>query len=325
MQMKFIFTFLSFCLFVTTLSAQLEPSVSHFMHNKLFYNPATAGENTINTLHGLYRKQWIGFAGAPTIGLLSWQNAFAGDKIGVGANLLYHEIGIHKRTQADFAFSYRITLLNGTISCGLQSSFRHLQQNWADERLVGTQSVMLDQAIPGVQSSKIIPNFGAGIYYETERYYIGIAVPRMVKNDVDISEFGNQQGKEPRNFYQMAGFTHQIAPQVQMIYHVMGNYVVEQPFDLDINATVQFNRLFNAGLTYRLGGDEKQKGESIDVLAGVQVNPLLMVSASYDMHLGGINSYQNGSIELLMRYTLQPISPRFGNKSDVPSINPRSN
>jgi type IX secretion system PorP/SprF family membrane protein len=306
-------------------SAQLQPNATHFTYNRLFYNPATAGQNTVSTVQALYREQWLGFEGAPRTGIVSWQNAIQGDHIGIGGNFMYNEIGIHKRIHADFAYNYRANMLNGILSAGLQFSYRHLQQNWADPRLVGSQSLVLDQAIPAVQSSRMMPNFGAGIFFEQNQYYIGLSVPRMLENSIDFTELGGQLSREPQHFYAMGGFTHMLSNQLSMSYHLLGNYVKSQPFDLDLNAMVHYNQRINAGINYSFGGDQMNSGESLDVLAGVQVNGNLAVSAAYDFSLGRLQKYSGGSIEVAVIYTIKPASPLFGQFIKVKEIKPASN
>jgi type IX secretion system PorP/SprF family membrane protein len=292
--------------------AQLEPQATHFMYNQMFYNPATAGKFGVPVVQAMYRAQWVGLEGAPTTGLCSWQNRIMSDRVGVGANLMYNSIGVHKRVQGDFSYSYQTPLLNGVFSGGMQASFRYLQQNWADERLHATQSVVLDQAIPGVMTSKLIPNFGVGLYFETSNYYAGFSVPRLVDNSVDFAEYGAALSREPRHFYASAGFMHGLAGKAVMSYHLLGNYVKSQPFDLDINATLHWNQKLNAGLSYRAGGDQRNQGDALNVILGVQANDQLLISAAYDFTLSKLKAYSAGSVEVAVRYFIRPNAGLFG-------------
>jgi type IX secretion system PorP/SprF family membrane protein len=320
---KLIYTFIAILIWQQA-TAQLQPQATQFMYNKLFYNPATAGQNTVPTVTALYREQWLGFEGAPRTGIVSWQNAIQADHIGIGGNFMYNEIGIHKRIHGDFAYNYRASMLNGILSAGLQFSYRYLQQNWADPRLVGTQSLILDQAIPAAQSSKMLPNFGAGIFLEQNHYYVGLSVPRLLDNSIDFTESGGQMSKEPQHFYAMGGFTHTLSNQLSLSYHLLGNYVHSQPFDLDLNVMAHWNSRVNTGLSYSFSGDQTNRGESIDVLAGVQINEHLAVSAAYDFTLGSLRKYSSGSLEVAVIYTIKPASPLFGQFIEISDIKPES-
>jgi type IX secretion system PorP/SprF family membrane protein len=286
--------------------AQLEPQSTYFMYNKLFYNPACAGSEQVPLIQVLYRKQWVGLEGAPTMGLFSWQKLILSDKVGVGTNLMYHSIGVHKRVHGDFAYSYNARLLNGYFYGGLQASFRYIQQNWADERLVATQAISLDPAVVPESVSKLIPNFGAGFYYTTDKYFVGMGIPRFVLNSVDLAEYGSKLSRESRHIYFMAGYNFEISKDVQLTTQFMGNYVKSQPFELDLNALATWSNKLVTGLTYRTGGDQNQFGESVDVLLGVYAREKLFISAGYDMTLTKLKKYSAGSVELGVRYYLRP-------------------
>ena len=293
------------CLMHNHAMAQLEPQFTQFMYNKQFYNPASAGSEPAPMVQLMYRKQWIGLEGAPTTGQFSWQKAVLSNRVGVGTNLQYNAIGIHKRMHGDLSYSYNAPLLNGFFYGGLQASFRYFQQNWADPRLFGSQSLATDQAIPNVLSSKIVPNFGAGVYFTTEKYFVGLSVPRLVKNSIDFAELGGTISREDRPFYFMAGYHFKASEKLKITTQCLGNYVNAQPFEFDINALATINDKFVGGLTYRTIGDHRGLGESVDVLVGFFATEKLQLTASYDITMSKIRRYSAGSVELTARYYLR--------------------
>lgn len=294
------------------LNAQLEPQATQFMYNQLYYNPATAGQFGSPMVQGMYRAQWIGLEGAPTTGLFSWQNRTLGDRVGVGTNLMYNAIGVHKRIQGDLAYCYNTPLLNGLFSGGLQASFRYLQQNWADDRLQASQSLVLDQAIPAVMSSKLLPNFGFGVFFEQQNYYLGFSIPRLVDNSIDFAEYGAALSREPRHIYFSGGFIHKASSKLVMSYHFLSNYVSSQPVDIDFNTTLHWNEKLNTGLGYKFGGDQSNRGDAINVILGFQPTKQLLISAAYDFTLSKLKAYSAGSVEVAIRYYLGETQQLFG-------------
>ncbi len=64
--MRFLFFLLLF-LYNVYLQAQNAPQMSHFMFNQLVYNPAYAGFDNSIYFTALYRAQWVGIEGNPSL------------------------------------------------------------------------------------------------------------------------------------------------------------------------------------------------------------------------------------------------------------------
>lgn len=299
------------------LQAQQEQLYTQFFYNKLTYNPGYAGSFQSPTLTAVIRNQWAGLEGAPNTQLLSFTQPMLNDRVGLGLNLVRNQIGITRTITADLAYAYRIALRRGHLGIGLQASIRQMYQNWADERLVGAQPLMTDGAIPAEPQSKVLPNFGFGVYYNGPTWYAGAAIPRLVNNNIDFAEIGGEISREVQHVNAMGGATFEIAANITLTPQVLLKYVPNAPFDADINTLVGFNEKVFAGLTYRIGGGEVSgAGESLDVLAGVQATKNLFISLSYDLGLTELAKYNNGSIEATLRWWFNP-------PEGVDVINPR--
>jgi len=78
--------------------------------------------------------------------------------------------------------------------------------------------------------------------------------------------------------------------------------VAGAPFDADINLTAHFGQNLFTGVSYRLGGNGA--GESASVLAGFYLSENLSMCMAYDMGLSDLKGTQNGSLELVVGYSL---------------------
>jgi type IX secretion system PorP/SprF family membrane protein len=306
MRIKHLFFFLF--LANTTIFAQQEQQYTQFMFNKIGYNPGYAGAQEAKTLSLLYRGQWIGLEGAPSIQALSYSQTMLNERVGLGVNLVRHAVAINRNTTADIAYSYRIKMRGGAnLGVGIQASMRYLYQNWADPRLKGTQPLATDQAIPTEAKSKVLPNFGFGVYYHKEKYYCGLSIPRLVNNNIDFAELGGKLSREVQHIYAMGGIKIEVSEGINLMPQVLLKYVKNAPFDADINCNAEFKDRFIAGLTYRTGSGSVSKfGESLDILTGVQANKNLFFGLSYDIGLTKLRNYNNGSIEATVRYFINP-------------------
>lgn len=303
---------------VLSLRAQQDEQFTQFMYNKLSFNPAYAGALETPTFTVLARQQWMGLEGAPSTQLLSFNVPLSSTGIGLGAGISRHTIGITDRYTFDAAYTYRFNLgVGGRLGIGLSSSVRLLQIRFGQAE--STQPREQDPSIPTGTQSKYLPNFGAGIYYSNQTFYLGMSIPRMLQNNIDLADEGTVISREIRHFYLMGGVLLRLTDNVQMQPQALLKYVSGAPFDADVNFAFIFNEKIYAGLSYRLGGSKKNNiGESISGLFGIQLSDKFMFGLSYDATLSELRSYTSGTLEGVLRYSLggqsrgtDIINPRF--------------
>ncbi|MBK8556474.1 MAG: type IX secretion system membrane protein PorP/SprF [Lewinellaceae bacterium] len=291
-------------LFFQRISAQQEQQYTQFMFNKLAYNPGYAGSFESPTLTAIYRNQWLGLDGAPKTQLVSFTQPLFNNRVGIGANLVRNTIGISRSLTAELDYAFRIPIGRGVLGAGLQFSLRHLRQNWTDSRLLGSQPLMTDNAIPLEPKSKIVVNAGFGLFYTGPKWYIGAAVPRLVTNNIDFAEYGDVFSREERHINGMAGVSFDLADGIEMTPQILVKYVNHAPIDADVNVSILIQRKFFSGITYRIGGNQNGAGESLDLMFGVQATRNIFLCASYDIGLSALRKYHNGSMEVTARYWL---------------------
>lgn len=284
------------------LAAQQEQMFTQFMFNKLAYNPAYAGSFVSPTLTAIYRNQWMGLDGSPKAMSLSYNQATINGRVGVGGNITRQSIGINTNLTIEGVYAYRIQLKRGTLAAGLQLSLRNIRQNWGDSRIVPID--MNDPTIPVDAKSKLLPNVGAGVYYNAynERWYAGISVPRVIDNSLDFSEFGNGFSREVQHINAMGGIQIEATDELDVTPQVLLRYAFGAPFDAEVNLSALLRNKFYGGLSYRLGGDNNFAGESVDVALGFQAADKLFFCFSYDIGLTRLRKFNNGSIEATVRY-----------------------
>lgn len=283
---------------------QQEQLYTQFMYNKLAFNPAYAGNYDNVNFTGIIRNQWIGFPGAPKTQLLSINIPISDQRLGFGLNMTNHSIGISSRQTVEGAYSYRFrTGSTGVLSIGLSTSLRRYSIDYTDSRLLAIDDITLDPSITPERFNRNIINFGGGIYYNTEQFYIGISSPRLSEADLD---FDNSLGIsiEKRIYYAMTGGMIEINNDWTFSPQVLFKYIEDAPWDMDINASFTYDRRLTAGINYRYGGDNSSPGESIDLMVGIQFNQGLLLGVSYDFTLTKLRKETAGSIEAIVSYTL---------------------
>lgn len=316
-KMNKLYLLLALVGFGLTMQAQQEEHFSQFMYHKMGLNPAYAGNNDGACITALTRNQWLGLDGAPETQLISFNTPMWGKRLGVGATMHRQTIGVSEMLTAESAYAYRPNLGPGTLSIGIMASVRFLRINYSQTEAI--QSKDIDTAIPADLQSKFVPNFGAGIYYSSKRFYLGFSVPRLLENNIDLADGDVTISKEVRHIYTMAGLLFDWGDDLQVQPQVLLKYVSGTPFDGDVNVNFIYKNIVTAGLGYRLGGSISSGiGESAIVLLGAQVTSSLLLGISYDATLSQLRSYNSGSIEAVVRYCIGGqsegesfVSPRF--------------
>ncbi|RME99011.1 MAG: type IX secretion system membrane protein PorP/SprF [Bacteroidetes bacterium] len=317
MRALLIFFFL-ICWGSQVLEAQQDEQFTQWMYHKIGFNPAYAGMQETPTFTGLYRQQWAGLEGAPQSQLLTFNMPLTSRGIGLGAHISRHAIGAAERYTADLAYAYRFNLgRGGRFGIGLSSSIRLIQVDF--DQLEATEPKEEDPSIPTGLQSKYVPNFGAGIYYSNQTFYVGLSAPRLLTSNIDLGEESTIISREVPHYYLMAGVLVRLTEQVQMQPQLILKYLRGAPFDGDLNVNFIFSETVYTGVSYRLGGSSTTGiGEAGSVLLGMQMSDALLFGLAYDFTLSELRSYSSGTIEAVLRYGIggrsrgnEILSPRF--------------
>ena len=278
------------------LSAQNDLGYTHFVFNKLPYNPAYTGSQENLDTRVLYRSQWNGLDGAPQTLAASAHAAFFGNRVGIGLDVQSDEIGITRSQLVGLNYSYRLPLGRAmNLAVGLRTGFEHARVDWINVSPDETG----DNAIPLQVGTALRPNFGAGLYLTGADFYAGLSMPRMLNAPVDPA---NGLDTDPFNYrkttYLMAGYITRLNPILQFKPSFLLSYNPAAPLDLDLQANFLLLNKFWIGGGYRLG-------DSFDVLLQMEINNRLQVGMSYDFTTSELQKFTTGSYELLVGYTFK--------------------
>jgi type IX secretion system PorP/SprF family membrane protein len=268
-------------------------------------------------LSAIYRSQWLGVDGAPQVQALTFNLPLSNQRIGLGLNLQRFTIGITEQITADLQYAYRFRLGRGYLGIGLQGSIRSLSVDFTDPRLVATQPLEIDGAIPAMRAQRFLFNFGAGLYYQGQNFYLGASAPRLLSNNIDFGEDEVVISREIQHFYFMAGGSFELSDIFVLRPQMLFRYALNSPIDADFNLSLVMDEKFITGVSYRLGGSTVEGwGESIDILLAAQISPQFLLGVSYDITLSELKDFNTGSVELLVRLF-------FGASEGNDFVNPR--
>lgn len=290
---------------------QQEALYTQYMFNGLAINPAYAGSQEHLTITALAREQWTGLDGAPSTQTLSVHTRIKNKKIGLGFLVINDRIAVTRETGFYGIYSYRVEFdNNASLSLGLQlgvSSFRGEFSKLNTNPNLGNGGG-IDPSFNENDISNGIFNFGTGIYYSTDRYYLGFSIPHIITNEIDKDNV-NSSAELSRHYFLTAGYLLDLNENLKLKPNLLVKMVGGAPVQFDINANLLIKEKVWAGLSWR-------SLDSFDVLFELRVTDQFSFGYSYDFatttDLRRVNS---GSHEFMLRY-------QFGSKSQGEEYSP---
>ena len=290
-------------------NAQFEPQFTQYMFNEMFINPAYAGSRDQVSSTLVYRNQWVGMEGAPKTQTASINAPLMNRKLGVGLNIMNESIGVTKQFAVYGNYAYRIGVgAKGALAMGIQGGFINHQENLADvitneendsEFLFNTPKV-------------ILPNVGFGAYYNTDRFFAGISVPRSLRNKVagnGTSDVSTDFSFSTWHYYLTAGYVFKANEHIKIKPTMMVKAVEQAPLVGDFSLNALFYERIWLGAALRTG-------DSFAGILTIQATQNLRIGYSYDYTTTDLSNYSSGTHEINIGYDFslekkRIVTPRY--------------
>ncbi len=303
---KYTYITLSFLLvtvFANTANAQQDAMYTQYMFNALALNPAYAGSRNVISATALYRNQWTGYNGAPETTTFTIDAPINDKKIGLGLQVFNDRLGITNTTGFVASGAYRIRMDKGTLSFGLQSGVSSFRANYQEVALDQT-GANTDIAFRDNVSSTLF-NVGTGVYYNSDKFYVGLSAPQLIPNKLASTRLSKQE----IHLFLTAGIVFNLNEDFKLKPSILVKQVQGAPIEGDLNATFWIKDVIGIGAQYRTNAD-------VSGLFEVQATPQIRIGYAYDHSITTLQNHNDGSHEIMLRYEFgysksKFISPRF--------------
>lgn len=285
--------------------AQQDSQYTHYMYNTININPAYAGSRGVTSIFGLHRTQWVGLDGAPTTNAFSINTPIRNSRLGLGLSFVNDKIGASDQNNISADLSYTIpTSEKYNLSFGIKATANLLNVDYTKlDRYNGGSPVFQNNI-----DNEFSPNIGAGVYYHSDKLYVGFSVP----NFLDVKHFDDNASaaiQDRMHYYLMGGYVFDVSPSVKLKPSVLTKMVSGAPLQVDVSANLLLQDKFTLGLSYRWSA-------AATAMAGIQVTDGLLIGYSYDFDTTSLENYNSGSHEIFLRFELfniqkRIITPRF--------------
>ena len=289
--------------------AQQQPMYTQYMFNGLVLNPAYAGSHETFTATAMLRKQWVGIEGAPETQTFSAHSPLDGLKnrrrpgspVSLGLILFHDRVAITDQTGLLASYAYRLLLKNGSsLSFGLQGGFSQLRIRYSELELD-------DPAFSGGDITQWQPDFGAGIYYQSERFYAGLSSPQMLHSKSYVN--GTTLSMAP-HYFLSTGYVFDATTTVKIKPSILIKSLSGAVFQYDLNCNIFLNEVLNLGISWR-------SFESVGTMIQFQFHTRFSLGYAYDIPYGSeVSAMSSGSHEIMVNYRVPKkkvriINPRF--------------
>jgi len=276
-------------------NAQQDPMFTHYAFNTLAINPAYAGTRDALTITGLHRTQWVNFEGAPITQTLTGHTPVFNNKVGIGLSVLNDKIGPTNTSSFYVDFSYKIKINDrAKLSFGLKGGLNYKKTDLTAISIKDEDDPLFFNDV----KSDFLPNFGFGLYYYTDKYYVGVSIPKLLENDFTENTVSGSTdlASEQKHYFIIGGAVIKLSEKITLKPTSFIKITNAAPIEGDITANFIFMDKFWVGLMYRTG-------DALGALAGINITDQLAVGYSFDWSMTNTTfKYNQGSHEIMVRY-----------------------
>ena len=213
--------------------------------------------------------------------------------MGIGLSVVNDKIGPSKTTglYADLAYRLKVSK-KAKLAFGIKGGVNRWENNLSSLDLHDQN----DASFQVGTKSQWLPNFGAGVYYYSDRFYIGASTPKFMQNKFTSNSTLGTDNNEQRHYFGIIGFAFNLSQNVQLKPTALLKVTPAAPMEGDITATFVFGGKFNLGAMYRTG-------DAFGALVGVNITDQFNIGYSFDWSTtNATGRYNSGSHEIMLRY-----------------------
>lgn len=255
---------------------QQDPQYTQYMYNMNVVNPAYAGSTEGLSIGALYRDQWSGFKGAPRTFTFNVHSPL-GNGLGAGLSAISDKAGPVTETNAYADISYTLDFdTAGKLAFGVKAGATFHDIGLTDLDLQDPGDIAFSENV-----NKTTPNFGAGLLYYTDNWYVGFSVPNLLKSK-HLDANGQEFGSEEMHWFATAGYVFDIGENFKLKPSTLFKSAFGAPVSFDVNLNALFYEVFEIGASYRYE-------DSFSGLIGVRPTSWMQIGFAYDHSVSDID------------------------------------
>ena len=229
-------------------SAQQDVSFAHYWALESSFNPAAVGKTSLINVTGAYAMSMAGFENNPKTMYVAGDMPFyfMNGYHGVGLQLMSDDIGLFKHQRLTAQYAYKLSLLGGTLSIGVQAGMLSEKFKGSELDLREDDPVLEKTDVTGTAL-----DLAAGLYYQHRNWYAGLSVQHAMEPSVDLGEKAIID--IARTYYFTGGYNIRLHNPFFTIHPSVLARTDGVGYRVDVTARVRYSfekRMFYAGVAY---------------------------------------------------------------------------
>lgn len=291
--MKRLLLIFGFLIYNVLLFAQQLPITNQYYFNKFSLAPCYAGFNSGIETYASYRKEAVGFKGAPE-GMSLNVNAPILKNSGVGIRIVSDKIDIFSNLFADLSYAQHLKFNDDLkLSLGLYAG---IYENRIDLMDVVADDQLIDPVLINRKSHNGIAlnsGFGLNLNYK-KTLNIGLSVPSIITSENNYSD-KNVNYKLQRQYQFFGSYEYAVNEEISLVPLVLIKYLQNAPMNYEFNTNVYYKKKYWAGLNYK-------KANIAGLNVGLLLSDRIVFNYSYEVGFGGMIGYSSGNHEITLGF-----------------------
>lgn len=263
--------------------AQFNALQSQYMLNPVVINPAYAGVPGCLSTSLSYRRQWMGFEGAPETYAFTAHLPLRNRHFNTGLIVSQDNLAVLHQTHAELLYTYRVFGNKFSLAAGFSPGVSFIRNSWnAIETIAGN-----DDAFAMTETSMAYSS-GYGIYFNTKRFFLGLSGRVVLAQHSQIS-----MTEQPLMAHTGVMFGN--PEDFTVTVSVLGRYMLNSYYQADINLLTGIRDRLFIGASYR-------PDDAVVGILQCKLNDQFRLGYSYDFVLSRLRTFTTGTHEIALRY-----------------------
>lgn len=308
MLQRALYFLILMCL-VNKVLAQQDAQFSQYMFNNLYLTPAYSGVDGVTKISAFHRSQWLGYqssfgdGGAPETQMISFNTPIFKIKSGFGMYAINDNLGPQNNLEVQGSYAYHLGIKESKLSFGVRIGMYSQTLNYDVYRPIHPEDPLLENKTG--KESQIRPDMAFGMFYRSEKYYLGAGFNHLLKSEFDFGV--SQRNALETHLNATAGYFYEVSFDLKILFSTL----VKSDFNkttIDGSAVAFYKDTMWGGVSVR-------QSEAANLLLGYSLlkDKSLKVGTSIDFVIVNRAAKENFSLEFMLGYEL-PINPGSGKK-----------
>ncbi len=236
---------------------------------------------------------------------LSSHAPFKDEKNAAGIFIFHEKIGVTNYYDVYGNYAFRFQLGEGRLSLGLRAGATFLQGDYTEINANPegvTDNLFLNN------ESEIFPNFGIGVYYYSDQFFVGLSVPKLLSYEVKSSQKKMNIGPDNYDFLLTGGMLLGKSEFLKYKPSFLFRYRLDNTFQVDGSLNLIWLNALWTGVSYRYN-------DEWSAMIEYQATDQIRAGVAYDIPMGDLSGQSGGSLEVILRYEfkykIRVVSPRY--------------